>query len=83
MKITIEARYFVCYDGKIVGSAMDQFDPGDLKNPFPFRKQPNRFEEEWEADGYAAMMRAHVAEVAALPPEKKRDRSAAHWTEPT
>lgn len=80
--VTVEARYFVCVNGSVVGGMLDQFEAGELQHPFPFRKVQNFFTDPFEAETHADAMRAHIAEVVSLPKKKKQGRSAINWKLP-
>lgn len=79
LKITVEPRFFVCVNGVPMGSAFDVFALGELRCPFPFRRQGNYFKEEAEALTFAERAREHFAEIEALPENKKPMGSAQLW----
>lgn len=79
LKITVEARFFVCINGVPVGSMWDQFEAGELRQPFPFRRTGNNFKTEQEASQYAEAMRAYVREIESLPVKMKAGRGAQNW----
>ena len=79
LTVTVEARYVVCINGLPVGRMWDQFEAGELRQPFPFKKIQNSFTDEFEADSVAQQLREHIACIEMLPEKAKKGRSAETW----
>jgi hypothetical protein len=77
--VSVICTYHVAINGDVVGAMHDQFDSGELAVPYPFRRSQNRFKDEFEAQCAADEVREWLRCIEALPPEKKKNRSAKRW----
>ncbi len=79
LTVSVVTLYHVAVNGSVVGGMMDQFEPGEVSPPFPFRREQNRFTDPFAAEAAAEKMREHIKAVEALPSNKKQHRSAKLW----